>query len=77
MNRNIAFVATMWSFACLNFCILKYLNTRIVRNAAKEKATGSNNAKRNNVKSIRGGATMEDLHNFVLSVGEPVELHDQ
>jgi hypothetical protein len=81
INRSIAFIVTMWSFACLNFLILKYLNTRIVRNAEKEKAAAANNKNKNRgkqrVKAIRGGASALDVHNFVLSVGEPVELHDK
>ena len=71
MNRNVAFVSTLWIFACINYFILKYLNNLVVK-TSKDKKTGG----RVMDKTVRGGSC-GDLHSFVVSIGPPVSSRHQ
>ena len=80
LNRSIAFIVTLWTFACVNFFILKYINTKVVKAAAEVelKAVAAKSSQKR-IRAIRGGdgfgaVSSTNIHDFVLAVGgEPVK----
>jgi hypothetical protein len=77
LNRSMAFIVTLWTFACVNFFILKYINTKVVKAAAEVelKAVAAKSSQETDCAAIRGGdgfgaVSSTNIHDFVLAVKE-------
>ena len=81
LNRSLAFIVTLWTFACVNFFILKYINNKVAKAAADNdvelKAVTAKSSQKQ-IRRIRGGGSgavaNANIHDFVLRVGG-VPLH--
>ena len=82
LNRSIAFIVTLWTFACVNFFILNYINNKVAKAAADNdvelKAVTAKSSQKQ-IRRIRGGGrgavANANIHDFVLTVGGvPIHL---
>jgi hypothetical protein len=82
LNRSIAFVVTLWTFACVNFFILKYINNKVSKAADDEelKAMAAKSSQKKRIfRTIRGGGgcASTNVHDLVLAIGgEPIERQE-